>query len=407
MKSITLVLFFVLFTSAFCQAQIGFAITSKANRVTIPIEVVNNLIVVPVTLNGTLPLKFILDTGVKNTILTDRSFTDILDISYDRQLEIVGADGNVVDAYLAKNLTLDLPGVIGKGQAMIVLQEDYLQLRTHLGMDVHGIIGFEIFNRFIVEIDYENKKLVLHEPFKFKRKQFLKKIPIEIVRSKPFISADVEFSNGSRIKDCRLMMDTGASHSILFDQTEDQAIKRPEVFIETFLGRALGGEIQGSIGRIERLKFSKFKFDDVLVSFSETDLSDQASRINSRAGTIGGEIFSRFRIIIDYFNKEVSFARNRDYRKKFEFNMSGLEIAAKGKGLNDFYIYKVNENSPAYRSGIRPGDRLRYVNGMNASELKLSVINSFFRSRVGKKMKLKLERNNEIIVRKFKLEKII
>lgn len=48
--------------------NLGFTIADGRQRVDIPIEVVNNLIVVPVILNETLPLKFIVDTGVRTAI---------------------------------------------------------------------------------------------------------------------------------------------------------------------------------------------------------------------------------------------------------------------------------------------------------------------------------------------------
>ena len=135
--------------------HLGFKISNGRKSVRIPFETHNNLIIVPVVLNNTIPLKFVLDTGVRTAILTEKTYGDILNISYDRVLTMVGADGvTQVEAYVARDISLRMPGVTGYGQAMLVLREDYLMLRNSLGTDVQGILGYEVFSRFIVHINY-------------------------------------------------------------------------------------------------------------------------------------------------------------------------------------------------------------------------------------------------------------
>src|SRR5688572_23906509 len=153
-----IVVVFILFSlKGFSQTQaLGFSLADGKKKVEIPIEIYNNLIVVPVILNDALPLKFILDTGVRTAILTQKTFTDILNLAYSRKYSISGPGGSkIIEAYVTNNVSLDLPGVHGRGHALLVLEEDYLELRNYLGTDVHGILGYELFSRFIVEIDYE------------------------------------------------------------------------------------------------------------------------------------------------------------------------------------------------------------------------------------------------------------
>src|SRR5688572_11459463 len=113
--------------------HLGFTLTNGKKRVQIPIEIYNNLVVVPVVLNGALPLKFILDTGVRTSILTQKTFSDILNLSYTRKYTISGPGGEqIIDAYITNNVSLELPGVMGRGHALLVLGEDYLELRNYL-----------------------------------------------------------------------------------------------------------------------------------------------------------------------------------------------------------------------------------------------------------------------------------
>src|SRR5690348_9293893 len=99
---------------------LGFSLPPGQKKVQMPIEIYNNLVVIPVVLNKTLPLKFILDTGVRTAILTQKTFTDILNLPYSRKYTISGPGGEkLVDAYVTNNVTLDLPGIQGRGHAML------------------------------------------------------------------------------------------------------------------------------------------------------------------------------------------------------------------------------------------------------------------------------------------------
>src|SRR5688500_6026737 len=169
------------------QQALGFSLADGRTKVTIPIEIYNNLIVLPVVLNGALPLKFILDTGVRTAILTQKSFTDILNLSYSRKYTISGPGGEkLVDAYITNNVSLELPGVTGRGHALLVLEDDYLELRNYLGTDVHGILGYELFSRFIIAVDYERKVMTLMLPHRFKHRRKYDVIPIRIEDTKPY-----------------------------------------------------------------------------------------------------------------------------------------------------------------------------------------------------------------------------
>jgi len=97
----------------FLYAQnLGFSLPQGKRKIQIPFEVHNNLIVVPVVLNHALPLKFIVDTGVRTAILTQKTFTDILGLTYARKYSISGPGGErLVDAYVVNNVSLSLPGM--------------------------------------------------------------------------------------------------------------------------------------------------------------------------------------------------------------------------------------------------------------------------------------------------------
>jgi predicted aspartyl protease len=386
---------------------IGFDIMDGKNKVTIPFESYNNLIVIPVILNHRMPLRFVVDTGVRTSILTDRTFTDILNISYNRKIPLVGADGDrEIIAYVANGVSLKLPGVVGQGQALLVLEEDYLQLKNYLGTDVHGILGFELFSRFIVEIDYENKRLTLHEPYSYKPKKSRRTVPLEVQDTKPYVHTHFRLQDGSTVA-AKLMLDTGASHSLLLDMDSHRALELPENVLRTNLGRGLGGDIDGHIGRIGSLDFGKYTFKDVLVSWPDRGSFTEVIRKTGRQGTIGGGLLTRFTVVIDYFNGNLYYKKNRNFSNTFEYNMSGIDLKAIGRKLDRYVITKIRPDSPAARSDIQIGDEVYAINGHLAEGLTLGKLNNFFRLKEGRKLRIELLREEEKLVRKIRLERVI
>lgn len=394
-----------LHTVAYAQT-IGFSLKDNAKKVIIPFESYNNLIIVPVILNKALPLRFILDTGVQTTILTDRTFSDILDIQYNRKLTLLGADGDKgVDAYIAGNVSLDLPGTQGEGQVMLVLEEDYLQLKNYLGEEVHGILGYEIFRRFIVEINYDSRTLTLHEPASYKPRKRFAAIPITVENTKPYLQANL-YTDSSTVP-AKLMIDTGASHSLLIDASSHPSLQLPEKHLEVTVGRGLGGDIEGFIGRINGVSFGKFNFSHVISSFPDTTRLGDVFKETGRQGTLGAGILRRFTVIVDYYNSKLYLNKSSQYKQDFEYNMSGIELIAIGRDLRTFVVQNVRENSPASIAGIEKGDVLKKVNGVNTQNLDLSRINLLFRSKHGKKIRLKVERNGKEMKRIFRLERML
>lgn len=399
--------FFFILSSLSVDGQVlGFSIADGKKRVQIPIEIHNNLVVVPVFLNGALPLKFILDTGVRTAILTEKAFTDILNLPYSRRYTISGPGGaKLVDAYVTNNVSLELPGVTGRGHAMLVLAEDYLELRNYLGTDVHGILGYELFSRFIVQIDYDKRMLTLMLPEAYKAKRKYKTIPIVVEDTKPYMRAEVVLQDGTMII-TKLLVDSGASHGLMLEPSSDSRIVPPNDYVSSSIGRGLGGDIIGKVGRVKSLKFADFVMNNVVARFPDPNSYFDSLKMGStfRNGAIGGEVLSRFSVIYNFPKEQIYVKRGSSLRKKFHFNLSGLTIKAKGSVLSTFEVTDVRKKSAAHRAGVQAGDIILSINGMNTKELDLGLINGYFNMRPGKQIRLELNRGGTNVRVSFRLQ---
>jgi hypothetical protein len=404
---LALYLFFAISFCSKAQEVLGFALTQGRDRVQIPIEIQNNLVIIPVVLNRQVPLKFILDTGVRTAILTEKSLSDLLNLPYSRKYSISGPGGlKVVDAYITNNVTLDLPGVHGQGHALLVLDKDYLELRNYLGTDVHGILGYELFSRFVIKIDYERKVLVIQNPDSFVPKRKFEMLPINVEDTKPYVAARVQMNDSTRSA-VKLLIDTGASHGLILEPDSDPNIKVPSKHIKSIIGRGLGGIITGQIGRIGSLQLANYRIPEVITNFPDPNSymdSIKNNRAIFRNGAIGGEILSRFTVIFNLPYGKIYLKKNSSFKKKFYFNQSGLTMKAEGVNLRKFRITDVRGNSAAEKADIQSGDVIVMINGIAAERFELNNVNGLLNSKPGKKISLQIERGGKRFKREFVLE---
>ena len=87
--------------------------------------------------------------------------------------------------------------------------------------------------------------------------------------------------------------------------------------------------------------------------------------------------------------------------------MSGIDLKAIGRKLDRYVITKIRPDSPAARSDIQIGDEVYAINGHLAEGLTLGKLNNFFRLKEGRKLRIELLREEEKLVRKIRLERVI
>jgi hypothetical protein len=404
-KFCTLALY-LLHAAAFGQ-QLGFSLKDGQHKVKIPIEIQNNLIIVPVILNNQLPLKFILDTGVRTTILTEKTYADILQLAYTKKYSIAGPGGEkLIEAYITNNVTLDIPGVHGEGHTMLVLETDYLELRNFLGADIHGVLGYEIFSRFIVEVDYSNKLLILSHSDHFKPSKKYQTLSMVVEDTKPYVLVEVAMNDTTKVN-VKLLVDSGASHGLILEPETNSKIILPTKNLESIIGRGLGGLITGKVARIKSLKMGKYTINSPIANFPDVNSYNDTLKVGynvSRNGAIGGEVLSRFHVIFDFPHEKLYVKKNNDFKKAFYFNLSGLNIKAKGANLRKYEVSEVRKYSCGEKADVQVGDQLITINGISANELDLNNINGFFNSKPNRKVTLEILRHGVKIKKVFRLE---
>ncbi len=400
MRRITGIVFCILLALIFPNtSKADFVISGGYKSVKIPIEIQNNIILVPIRINGSFEMNFILDTGVRTTILTEPMVSNFLSLDSFKSIRVRGlGEGDAIKAALAENVNIDLPGITGKGLRLIVLPEGLVSYSNMFGKPVYGIIGYAVFRQFVVEINYRKKYIRLHDPFRYKTPKKGSFVPIEVKKGKPYVKATLTDYGGFTVT-TDWLIDTGASQALsLFDEN----LTPPEPNLETFLGKGLSGDVFGKLGRISSFEIGKFQFGEVIAGYPDASSLGMISNF-SWYGNLGSEILSRFHVIFDYHRKHIILKKNNRFDEEFTYNISGIELIAKGQNFDTFIVSYVRPQSPAAMAGIKVNDIIVSIDGYSLDGHDLGEIYLNLNRKPGKKLALKIVRGDSTFKKKFNL----
>lgn len=434
----------ILLLSQFVFSQGNFKFSTDKKKISIPFQLANNLIIVPVELNG-VKLNFLLDTGVEKTILFSLEEIDSVHFHNVEKIKIRGlGSGKSIDAFHAMNNKLELTDFIDVSHELYIIMDQDVNFSSHLGIPVHGILGYHFFKDHFIEINYKTKKITIYKEkssFPKSKLRVYDEIPISIELDKPYINVFIGLN--SKKENVKLLVDTGGSDAIwLF---EDEKIKCPENYFDDFLGSGFSGDVFGKRSRIESMVLGKSEISFPTISFPNQKSIQFVNLVEGRNGSVGSEILKRFNVLFDYANNKMYIKKNSDFSNPFNYNMSGMEVQHGGLqwvkeeielktslvesnsskteiNLLDntaksvkyqfslkpkYEVTSVRKMSPADLAGIKKGDIIQKLNGNNAFKYTLHDIIYLMQSEEGKVIKLELERNGVIIKTKFQLKKIL
>lgn len=377
----------------------------KEDRITLPFELINNLVVIQARINGSAPLKFIVDTGVRYTLITSMYDEEIPIIS-SRPINLAGlGEGEALPAYYSEKNQISIEGATGVNMDVVFLGRDVFRLSTFMGTEVHGLIGYDLFANFAVEINYRRKVIYLYDPDEFKRK-FEKlprhrkwfEYPIDVENRKSYLNIRYKNSPNDSYTPLRILIDTGSSKAFALYESTHPEIKLPTANISTFLGTGLSGNVTGFLGRVHSIKLGDFDFNEPVVAFPDSISVRRALKIDDRYGSIGGEAFRRFKVILHYQNGSIYLRKNRDFNEDFDYNASGIEVGTPLGSLPYYVISDVREGSPADRVGVKEGDVLQRINDQPVEQFSLNDLMPYFHNKEGSRLRLEVQRNDTTTV---------
>ncbi len=304
------------------------------------------------TINGH-ETEMLLDSGAGITVI-DAKFAESIGLKGSGAVTAKGVGGTSTASF-AQGVNLGV-GEAVKLEGLTAAIIDLTEVEEMLSRSMPVIVGKEMFNRFVVDVDYPNERIAFHEPASFAYSGSGQALDL---------IADDEGHKAiwARIEDlppAKIKLDTGAGGNLTIFESywrENDLLSGRRVSND--LAGGVGGTVVNKVGRLSSFEIAGTTLKHMPVGFDVQDV-DGAFDTTRFAGNLGAGVLGRFRCIFDYHSDKLILERGARFDRPFRQDGLGIDIQRKGE---DFVIVHVSEGSPAEKDGWKVGDVVREING--------------------------------------------
>ena len=195
---------------------------------------------------------------------------------------------------LSLNNKVSIHAVLGEQIPVVVVPQQNL---FSVYPNVHGVIGYDVFIKFEIEIDPARKIITFRPAALAELSPDYQKIPLTIEDSRPLISSKVFFSDSESMT-CALMLDTGSSLGLLM-KTSD--LKKIPAGKSKVLGRGFNGNVMGVETVASRLLLDTFEMTSINTGVTYSDWQNHAS--------VGMEVMRNYTVVLNYCKSYAGFRK--------------------------------------------------------------------------------------------------
>jgi hypothetical protein len=361
---------------------------------TSPFEITNNKPFVRVTVNGSGPQSFILDTGNNAASILARECADRLGLTRGAEQKAQIGAGAGVDAGIS---TADRPITYGVlGETLTVATPTVLTL-GHVarleGRRVDGLIGADFLARHVVTLDYAKSTITTQDPERYAPPAKATVVPLELDTGWPIVVGTVTPRGGGEPISCRLIVDTGVRGVVTLFRpfSARNGLLDPQGGLrDRVTGAGAGGITRGDVGRLASLALGAATFADPVATFSR-DTTGIFSLADPADGILGGELLRRHRVTFDCPHARLVLEPYANAPATFEYDASGLFLEIDDPERAKIRVLAVGPDTPAAEAGLRVGDEVVSIDGKKTPKLTLSDARVLLRDPVVRKLEVRRE----------------
>jgi hypothetical protein len=335
-----------------------------ARQASTPMTLEGGALLVDVSINGSAPLPFILDTG-GHAILTAATAKKLGIEGQGKGVSTGSGPGSMAISYArVKSMALGDAGL--RDQTFLVMPFGFSFSDRGERTPIAGILGLEVFERFAVTFDYDGKRLLL-APFDRGEPPppgAGTAVPLRFTFDMPLVDGSLDGKPGV------FGIDTGNSgHLLVFPQwmQRNGLYERYRKGYPLGGGGGVGGAFVSRISHLDSLGIGEVTVHGHVAQLTPPDAGATANV--SEAGNIGQDVLSRFLVHMDY-RRAAMYLAPRLAKSGGPWNLEpGMRVGRKEDRPDRFAVALVVPGSPAARAGIRPGDAILAVDGVPAAKL--------------------------------------
>jgi hypothetical protein len=297
---------------------------------------------VDVKVNGRGPFAFFFDTGSMTIISLDLARELGVDVTGRQRIQAFGGPVETGSAIVNSLNVGDL--TMGRSQVTVI---DGGPFNKHGSV---GVLGRELLNRLITQVNYEQGTLEFFDPTGFVYTGKGRRLPLTAHSNELMTTRMRVFGAEASIQ-----VDSGAENSLgLFPKfVREHGLKPGEPAIT---GYGFGGLTHAGVTRALELNLGGFAIRNVVV-FLSTDTD--AIESGPADGNMGGQLMREFTWTFDLPHESLFVEPNSWYEKPALEDASGLVLDSRADPVKVLFVFP---GSPAARAGIFKGDSVRDPN---------------------------------------------
>ena len=338
----------------------------------LPYEYASRHVWVRASVNGGPPADFVYDTGASISVIDSAYAAQIgLKTEGRQQGQGAGATGSAAFAVL-QSLEVeaaDGDGVEVKDARVAVLNVNQF-LAPYFWRDCAGIVGFDVINHFVNEIDFDRHVITLYDPKTFTYAGKGTAVPMTLAGHTPVVKMRLD---GTCEGDFRVDVGSGSTVDLHtpFVKKHDLTAKAGRGV--DVMGGGFGGTFTTRIVRMQKLELGPFAWSEPLVSLSQATAGAFTSE--DYAGNIGTRILERFKVTLDYERRQMWLEPGQRYARRDPMSRAGLQLA---RVADTVKVMAVLDGSAAQKAGIRVGDVVTALDGRPIAELGTEGVSAVF-----------------------------
>ncbi|HEY0740975.1 MAG TPA: aspartyl protease family protein [Chryseosolibacter sp.] len=275
----------------------GFYLPDSIKEMTLRYRAVHNLIVLPVTINDSMTVNLILDTGCRNLVLFGKKFRKLLQFPNNHAVQFSGlGSGKPVNGNVSLYNKIAIHQVLGERIPVVVVPSKNL-FRQYQNVD--GVIGFELFLKFEIELDPSARTIKFRPAQHASTPDGFSIIPLRLVDLRPVMDSRITLEEESTLR-YELMIDTGSNLGLLFKTTEIDQFEAPSR--KQLIGYGFNGAISGYQTSSESIHLDGLAMYDIPTGIIESPWHNYAS--------IGMQILKDYVVVINYYKLYAGFKRS-------------------------------------------------------------------------------------------------
>ncbi|WP_427789895.1 aspartyl protease family protein [Brevundimonas diminuta] len=303
---------------------------------------------IPVTVQGR-TVDAMLDSGAEVTVV-DRAFAEQIGLIGQGGVTAVGTGGSETVS-IARGFDVRLGGAELKGVTVAIM--DLSPITQALGRPVPVLLGKEMMNQAITDIDFAARRIRLVAPEAFAPPPGTVELPLTPVKGLRAVPVAIE--DGPTVM---AMFDLGnGSPLALFPGYAAQARVLEGRRASAVMAGGVGGAAPSALFNLSRLSIGGHVFENVPTTLRP---ADGVWARDDAAANVGLPIFSRFRLMIDFGGDRLFLQPGPDVARPLARDRSGLNtIVRDGRRIVRF----VAPGSPAEAGGWMAGDVIIDIDG--------------------------------------------